>query len=78
MFLPGATGDRSRMYALGGIGLLLALMSGGGLSRALLFTALGAGLGYAANKWLLPNVSGWSTAANRLNSIKDVNTRKQV
>lgn len=63
------------MYALGGIGLLAALLSGGGLGRALLLGVLGLGAGYALNKWVLPKVDGWTQAAERFDSIPDDNMR---
>lgn len=59
------------MYALGGIGLLAALLSGGGLGRALLLGALGLGAGYALNRWLLPKVDGWDDAAKFLNGVRN-------
>lgn len=59
------------MYALGGIGLLAALLSGGGLGRALLLGALGLGAGYALNKWVLPRVNGWQEGAKFLDGVRD-------
>lgn len=66
------------MYALGGIGLLAALLSGGGLGRALLLGVLGLGAGYALNKWLLPRMNGWTQAAERFDSIPDAKMKKVV
>lgn len=59
------------MYTLGGIGLLAALLSGGGLGRALLLGALGLGAGYALNKWVLPRMDGWNDAAKFLNGVRN-------
>lgn len=59
------------MYALGGIGLLAALLSGGGLGRALLLGALGLGAGYALNKWVLPKVDDWKQGAEFLDGVRD-------
>lgn len=66
------------MYALGGIGLLAALLSGGGLGRALLLGVLGLGAGYALNKWVLPKVDGWTQAGAFLDNIPNYRMRKAV